>query len=442
MLERPAVGTMEAALKRAWALSDRLFEESLTPDALMAQPIDLRNPFLFYLGHLPAFAWNQARNQLDLPQFNAYYDDLFERGKDPDVEDPTKCHNHSEAPGEWPPVAKVRAYRDLVRKELQVGDRLKDLEKSQVLHMIVEHELMHVETLYYMVAQLDTASINDLGFKMSSTCHRIQARRVAVPAGRATLGAERDSFGWDNEFDVTKMEVEAFQIDALPITIGQFLDFKEDGGYSRAELWRPEDWAWREKHNVTFPMSWSSDGKGAFHLRGAHAPVRIESVMDIPVFVSLAEARAFAEWKNGRLPTEAEWHRAAFGRPDGTESKYPWGDATPVPGEHGNFGFASNHPVAVGSYSAASSAFGVQDLIGSGWEWCDSVFEPFQGFEARSAYPGYSADFFDGKHFVLKGGSWATDKVMIRRSFRNWYQAHYPYVFSKFRVVYPHGAEP
>jgi len=151
--------------------------------------------------------------------------------------------------------------------------------------------------------------------------------------------------------------------------------------------------------------------------------------------VSLAEARAFARWRGLRLPTEAEFHRAAYGDPTGGERAFPWGAATPGR-EHGNFDFRCWAPTPVGAFPEGASAWGAHDLVGNGWEWTDTPFTGFPGFEPWiTGYRGYSADFFDGKHFVLKGGSWATATELLRRSFRNWFQAHYPYVFAKFRCV-------
>ena len=155
---------------------------------------------------------------------------------------------------------------------------------------------------------------------------------------------------------------------------------------------------------------------------------------DWPVYVSQAEATAYARWRNRRLPTEAEYHRAAFGTPTGVERSYPWGDAPPDPA-HGNFDFARFEPVAVGSYPAGASAWGVHDLVGNGWEWTSTVFAPFDGFSPMASYPEYSADFFDGQHFVMKGGSPATAKELLRRSFRNWFRPNYPYVYATFRTV-------
>jgi formylglycine-generating enzyme required for sulfatase activity len=155
---------------------------------------------------------------------------------------------------------------------------------------------------------------------------------------------------------------------------------------------------------------------------------------DWPVYVSQAEADAYARWQGRRLPTEAEYHRAAFGTPAGEEQSYPWGEAPPAP-EHGNFDFARFEPAAVGSFPAGASAWGVHDLAGNGWEWTSTIFAPFAGFQPMASYPEYSADFFDGQHYVMKGASAATARALIRRSFRNWFRPNYPYVYATFRTV-------
>jgi formylglycine-generating enzyme required for sulfatase activity len=161
----------------------------------------------------------------------------------------------------------------------------------------------------------------------------------------------------------------------------------------------------------------------------------LEQVASWPVYVSLAEARAYANWVGKRLPTEAEFHRAAYYGPDGRESIYPWGNSTPA-AQHGNFDFVSWSPMPVGSRPAGTSRWGVMELAGNGWELTDTVFAPFPRFSPYiESYADYSRDFFDGKHFVLKGASWATAADLLRPSFRNWYQGHYPYVFAKFRCV-------
>jgi formylglycine-generating enzyme required for sulfatase activity len=153
-----------------------------------------------------------------------------------------------------------------------------------------------------------------------------------------------------------------------------------------------------------------------------------------PAYVSYAEASAFANWAGKKLPTEAQWHRAAYGTQEGQERPYPWGESLPDL-TRGNFHFARWDAAPVDAYPAGTSAFGVQDLLGNGWEWTSTRFGPLPGFTAFRFYRGYSADFFDGKHFVMKGGSPQTDTCLLRRAFRNWFQPHYPYVYATFRCV-------
>ena len=156
--------------------------------------------------------------------------------------------------------------------------------------------------------------------------------------------------------------------------------------------------------------------------------------LDWPVYVSHDEASAYARWLGKELPSEAEWHRAAYGTHSGGERPYPWGDCLPISGL-GNFDFRSWDPTPGAAFPAGSSAFGVTDLLGNGWEWTQTVFAPFDGFEPFPFYPGYSANFFDNQHYVLKGGSARTAACLLRRSFRNWFQPRYPYIYTGFRCV-------
>jgi iron(II)-dependent oxidoreductase len=147
--------------------------------------------------------------------------------------------------------------------------------------------------------------------------------------------------------------------------------------------------------------------------------------LDTPVYVSQAEASAYARWKGRRLMTEPEFHRAAYGSRDGV--------AATAQAPEGFYDFAGFDPVPVGAFPP--SPFGAFDLVGNGWEWTSTVFAPFGGFVPMASYPEYSADFFDRQHYVLKGASPATARELVRPSFRNWFRANYPYVYAKFRTV-------
>jgi formylglycine-generating enzyme required for sulfatase activity len=157
-------------------------------------------------------------------------------------------------------------------------------------------------------------------------------------------------------------------------------------------------------------------------------------VLDAPVYVTHVEAEAYARWKGRRLPTEAEFHRAAYSTPEGDERLHPWGDQPPD-FTRGNFDFVSFEPVATGAYPDGASAWGVHDLAGNGWEWTSTVFEGFDAFEPMPSYKQYSADFFDRAHYVLKGASPVTARELVRRSFRNWFRPNYRYVYATFRCV-------
>jgi formylglycine-generating enzyme required for sulfatase activity len=144
-----------------------------------------------------------------------------------------------------------------------------------------------------------------------------------------------------------------------------------------------------------------------------------------PVYVSHAEANAYATWKGKSLPAEEQFHRAAYGSANGAQRFVP----------AGNFDFKSWTPDPVGASDDRASEFGIYDLVGNGWEWTRTPFTPFEGFQPFPFYPGYSANFFDGKHFVMKGASPRTAGVLARPSFRNWFQAHYPNIYAGFRCV-------
>jgi formylglycine-generating enzyme required for sulfatase activity len=154
------------------------------------------------------------------------------------------------------------------------------------------------------------------------------------------------------------------------------------------------------------------------------------------VYVSQKDAVAYANAQGRRLMTEPEFHRAAYGSLSGESRAYPWGAARPDR-SRGHFDFASWEPVPAGSRPGGVSAWGVHDLVGNGWEWTSTIFAPFAGFEPMASYPEYSAEFFDGQHYVMKGASAGTARELIRPSFRNWFRPDYPYVYAKFRTVAP-----
>jgi formylglycine-generating enzyme required for sulfatase activity len=388
------------------------------------RPIALRLPIVFYDGHLPAFSFNTlVKRALGKPSIDAALEDLFERGIDPaSTDEKTKYDAVSQWPSRETVAEFARACDIAVLSAFEHDELVRDdvpaLVRGEAAFTILEHEEMHHETFLYLLHQLaidrkrmpsfyETAEHVDRDPAASGIAH--------VTAGQVTIGARRRNvaFGWDNEFEEQAAAVDAFDVDVNNVTNAEWLAYVREGG--------PVPPFWIER-----------DGSYALRTMFEERPM----MHTWPVYVTQAQASAYAAWRGGRLMTEAEYHRAAFGTPSGAQRLHPWGDAPADPAVHGNFDFKRFDPEPVGQYPQGASAFGVHDLIGNGWEWTATPFMPLPGFEPMASYPQYSADFFDGAHFVVKGASPVTARSLVRRSLRNWYRAEYPYMYATFRVVH------
>ncbi len=391
---------LKTDLQRARAHTDSLFE-LVARETLYERPIPARHRLIFYVGHLEAFDWNQlARGVLGKPSFDPTFDQLFEAGIDP-----PPGQAPQDTPADWPKLEAVRTYG--ARARAAVDDTWNQI-PADMQQMVVEHRWMHAETICYLLHQLEPALKSRPAVEKPRAASAPSSPFISIPAGAAQLGQPNGEFGWDNEFPSHTQSVPAFEIGKHKVTNGEYLRFVEDGGPAPL-FWRKRDGAW-----------W---------LRRMFDDVPLS--LNAPVYGTHQQASAYANWANAALPTEAEWHRAAYGN---DERAFPWGNATPN-GVHGNFDFVEWDPVAVTAHPAGDSAHGVSQMIGNGWEWTSTPFAGFRGFEPSSYYPGYSANFFDDEHYVLKGGSPVTSRKLLRRSFRNWFRADYPYVFSTMRLV-------
>ncbi|HZT31788.1 MAG TPA: SUMF1/EgtB/PvdO family nonheme iron enzyme [Bryobacteraceae bacterium] len=377
------------ALALARAQTDELFT-IVRGDSLYERPIPERHRIIFYLGHLEAFDWNLiARDTLGRGSFHPAFDQLFAFGIDPD-----SSGLPQDGPGDWPAVEEVLAYNREVRARLEP---LLPQAPAERIHVALEHRLMHAETFAYMLHQLPYGRKRaPEGTAPAASGPPPAARMQEIPAGTAVLGRRREEgFGWDNEFEAHAVEVPAFAIGKHKVTNGDYLEFVRAGA-AAPHFWRerPGGWVYAGMfQEIPLPLDW-------------------------PVYVTEREAEAYARWKGKSLPTEPQFHRAAYVGP---------------PEAGGNFDFRHWDPVPVSG--AAENRYGVTQMVGNGWEWTSTVFHPFPGFQPFAFYPGYSANFFDGEHYVLKGGSARTAACLLRASFRNWFRPWYPYVYATFRLV-------
>ena len=373
------------ALARARAHTDELFR-LVRAEALYERPIPERHRMIFYIGHLEAFDWNLiGRYALDRPAFHASFDHLFAFGIDP-----PPGQLPQDKPSDWPRLEEVETYNRKVREEI---DWLIGTVPEQLRQVAVEHRLMHAETFAYILHQLDYDK--KIEPRMKSEVFpggsNGPAEMVPVPAGAARMGrTPEEGFGWDNEFPSTSMEVPEFTIGRRKVTNGEYLEFVRQGAGA--------------------PFFWVQRG-GKWFYKGMWREVPLP--LDCPVYVTHDEADAYARWRGMRLPTEAEWHRAA-GQTPASE----------------NVDFRGWDPV-----SAYEEGPGIRQLTGNGWEWTSTVFAPFPGFKPFPFYRNYSEPFFDGGHYVLKGGSPRTAACLLRGSFRNWFRPAYPYIYATFRLV-------
>ncbi|MGA3241472.1 MAG: SUMF1/EgtB/PvdO family nonheme iron enzyme [Bryobacteraceae bacterium] len=421
------------AIEEAREQTDALFR-AVRPDSFYERPIAERHRIVFYLGHVEAFDWNLiGRYALDRRPFHAEFDRLFAFGIDP-----PPGQLPSDRPSDWPSLAEVDRYNQRVRDEI---DELLDEVPEQLLHVAVEHRLMHAETIAYILHQLDyERKVAPVLRPEAETAPAPQPRMVEIPAGTAQLGLEESAaFGWDNEFQALAVDEPAFSMAKHKVTNGEYLEFVRAG--------------------TAAPFFWV-ERAGRWRYRGMFAEIPLP--LDWPVYVTHREAEAYAKWRGGALPTEAQFHRAAslaHEEPGANLDFRRWEPVSVYANDngaaaHANHDDAANQrsrarqqadasqrplPNGRGSGEASLQAEAPSQLVGNGWEWTSTVFAPFPGFTPFPFYRNYSEPFFDGQHYVLKGASPRTAARLARPSFRNWFRPSYPYIYATFRLVEPAG---
>jgi formylglycine-generating enzyme required for sulfatase activity len=410
MIAKTATTTpLTQMLAHARAGTDALFG-LVRPEAFYERPVPERHRIIFYFGHLEAFDWNLISQAAAVPSFSPEFDQLFAFGIDP-----KPGQTQQDERSDWPEIAEIREYNRRVRQTL---DDVLNRISEELLSTALEHRLMHAETFAYLLHSLSIDQKHiPLVAPLPQSAAPIHVMRE-IPGGTVTLGQPRKhppgnhQFGWDNEFEGHEVAVASFVMSKYKVTNGEYLKFVRAGAEP------PHFWRWHE---------------GQWYWRGMWEEIPLP--LDWPVYATYEEASAFAAWSGKRVPTEAEFHRAAFGTVRGKEERaYPWGNEPPDR-LRGNFGGNRWDPVSVTATPLGDSAFGISQLVGNGWEWTSTVFQPFPGFQPFSFYPGYSARFFDGAHYVLKGASPRTDARLLRRSFRNWFRPNFPSVYAGFRCV-------
>ncbi|WP_189134483.1 ergothioneine biosynthesis protein EgtB [Wenjunlia tyrosinilytica] len=423
MRERIA-DALTASRARTAALTDCVEEPDLT-----AQHSPLMSPLVWDLAHIgnQEELWllrNVAGRDPMHPEIDPLYD-AFEhpRATRPSLPllPPAQARSYS---------AEVRGrVLDLIEKAPLEGNRL--LSDGFAFGMIAQHEQQHDETML-ITHQLRKGPAVLTAPPPPEAPSTPLPKEILVPAGQFTMGTSTEPWALDNERPAHAVDVAAFHIDTVPVTNAAYIEFIDDGGYDEPRWWTEEGWAHRNHAKLSAPLFWKREAGQWLRRRfGVTEPVPPAEPV---VHVSWYEADAYARWAGRRLPTEAEWEKAARHDPaTGRSLRYPWGDEDPQP-HHANLAQRHLQPAPVGAYPAGVSPLGVHQLIGDVWEWTSSGFHPYPGFSAWP-YREYSEVFFGGDYKMLRGGSFAVDPVACRGTFRNWDHPVRRQIFSGFRTA-------
>ena len=429
---------LERARRRTLALLD-------VPTDVQTRQIDpLMSPLVWDLGHVGNYEEQWLLRALDgRAAIDPRLDHLYNAFEHPRRDRPS-------LPILGP--AQARSYNERVREAVLLLLESLDLTPSRdaaaprslldsgfVHRMVIQHEHQHDETLL-AAHQLRGEGAEPIVTPLRGTSPpplRHLPEMVRIPEGEFRMGTSTDPWAYDNERPAHRVWLPDYWLDTTPVTNGAYREFVIAGGYRTESLWSAAGWDWRRQEGLVAPQFWSHDvGTDPCVLRfGRWVPLPLsEPVQHVCWF----EAEAFARWAGKRLPSEAEWEKAATSTPDGSARRYPWGD-TPPDATLANLGAANDGPVPVGSLPRGANPWGVEQMIGDVWEWTADDFSPYPGF-LEYPYKEYSEVFFPstvgaGRYKVLRGGSWAADPTAVRGTFRNWDLPIRRQIFAGFRCA-------
>ena len=385
---------------------DEHLYETLKDDKTFYMRADpLRHPLIFYYGHTAAFFINKLIiSKIITERINPEFESMFAIGVDEMSWDDLNEEHY-----DWPSVEEVKAYRDKVRRVVDqvIADLPMNLpidwnDPFWIIMMCIEHERIHLETSSVLIRQLPIEQVKaDVFGKICKESNQApQNQLIAVKGGQLTLGKPYDHnlYGWDNEYGKMDFEIADFKAAKYLVSNYEFKQFVDNDGYLTKKWWTEEGWKWRTYKKAEHPLFWIRQ-KNKWKFR-TMAKI-IEMPWDWPVEVNYLEAKAFCNWLSEqtgaklRMPTEEEWYhlRNKFDIAD-----QPYWDKAP-----GNINleyFASSAPVDKFKFGD------FYDIIGNVWQWTETPIYAFPGFKVHPVYDDFSTPTFDGKHNLIKGGSW------------------------------------
>ena len=292
--------------------------------------------------------------------------------------------------------------------------------------------MQHQELLVYDVKHL-LCDIYDAPKTSAPAVSESVTGMVEIEGGLFELGYAGADFAWDNEKPQHTVFLQDFAIDRAPVSNGDFLEFINAGAYDDYRWWLSAGWEAVNREQWRAPLYWELH-EGKWMIRDFHGLRRAEEKANEPVaHVSYFEAAAYAKWAGKRLPTEAEWEKAAcFDPKKRTRQSFPWGDSAPDVAKANLFDSQLWGVAPIGSLPQGGGAYGCHQMIGDVWEWTTSDYAPYPGF--KSEFDEYNDKWFVGQK-VLRGGSFATPRIHIRPTYRNFFHPHERWMISGLRCA-------
>jgi iron(II)-dependent oxidoreductase len=435
-------GDLAAVLSEARARTLSVLDTVPLPEQ-SRQISPLMSPLCWDLGHIAHFEelW-LLRRVAGAEPTDPRFDDIYDAFEHPRAERPRLDLLDPVRAREFAADVRKRVLDVLASIDLDASDPL--LADGFVYGMIAQHEHQHVETMLATLQLLpdfehplaheapDRRGVDAACDAGASEAEPGGAAEILVEGGPFIMGTDNVAWTYDNERPAHEVDIPAFWIDTTPVTNGAYLEFVDGGGYHDPAHWTDAGWAWRQEAGLEHPQFWIRNDGGWARVRFG----RVEPLpLDDPVqHVCWFEADAFARFAGKRLPTEAEWEKAASWDPVRRDKRrFPWGDDPPTPAR-ANLASGRWRPDAARSRRDGRSAWGCHQMLGDVWEWTASAFTGYPGFRAFP-YREYSEVFFGTEYKVLRGGSWATHPVAIRTTFRNWDYPIRRQIFAGFRCA-------
>ena len=418
---------------KTFTFYEKLFECFVDDEVFYMKSESTRHPMIFYFGHTATFYINKLIVANIITQrINPTFESMFAVGVDEMNWDDMENEHYS-----WPKVSEVKEYRNILREQvdtlittLPLSLPIKQDDPMWIILMGIEHERIHIETSSVLHRQLPIDKIKDIGFftRCNEDIKAPNNEMILIEGGLIELGKDENHhlYGWDNEYGNKKVKVKAFKTSKFLVSNSEFMEFVNDGGYENSEFWDDEGLQFLDIKKSKFPVFWIMEGN-EFRYRAMLE--EMDMPLSWPVDVNYLEAKAFCLWKskkenkNYRLLSEAEWYRLY--------QRAGLNDVPEFDDRQANINFrywASSCPVNTFSFGD------IYDVVGNVWQWSESHMDAFDGFKEHKAYDDFSTPTFDGKHNLIKGGSWASTGNALMKHSRYAFRRHF-YQHAGFRYV-------